>query len=100
MECRCLRYTVTPNVDPWQYDSPEDNLGWQVGQPTTLVDAFTATVERDVSGYQDLSLSDLRNVWLRHDGAPPHKVSRFIRYNRDTFLQQVVWYGGSIERPE
>ncbi|GBN40147.1 hypothetical protein AVEN_89911-1, partial [Araneus ventricosus] len=47
----------------------------------------------------DLPLSDLRNVWFQHDGAPPHKVSSVQQYIRDTFLQQVIGYGGCVEWP-
>ncbi|GBN39250.1 hypothetical protein AVEN_167095-1, partial [Araneus ventricosus] len=47
----------------------------------------------------DLPLSDLRNVWFQHDGAPPHKVSSVQKYNWDTFQQQVIGYGGSVEWP-
>ncbi|GBL73321.1 hypothetical protein AVEN_155568-1, partial [Araneus ventricosus] len=47
----------------------------------------------------DLPLSDLRNVWFRHDGAPPHKVSSVQQYIRDTFQQQVIGYGGCVEWP-
>ena len=32
----------------------------------------------------DLPLSDLRNLWFQHDGAPPHKVSNVQQYLRDT----------------
>ncbi|GBN84213.1 hypothetical protein AVEN_33599-1 [Araneus ventricosus] len=48
---------------------------------------------------EDLPLSDLRNVWFQHDGAPPHKVSSVQQYIRDTFQQQVIGYGGCVEWP-
>ncbi|GBN08167.1 hypothetical protein AVEN_1034-2-1, partial [Araneus ventricosus] len=47
----------------------------------------------------DLPLSDLRNVWFQHDGAPPHKVSSVQQYIRDTFQQQVIGCGGCVEWP-
>ncbi|GBM19225.1 hypothetical protein AVEN_142477-1 [Araneus ventricosus] len=54
--------------------------------------------ERRISYFlEDLSLSDLRNVWFQHDGAPPHKVSSVHQYIRDIFQQQVIGYGGSVE---
>ncbi|GBN83011.1 Cytochrome P450 2J5 [Araneus ventricosus] len=49
--------------------------------------------------YVDLPLSDLRNVWFRHDSAPPHKVSSVQQYIRYTFQQQVIGYGGCVEWP-
>ncbi|GBM02237.1 hypothetical protein AVEN_108794-1 [Araneus ventricosus] len=48
---------------------------------------------------EDLPLSDLRNVWFQHDGAPPHKVSSVQQYIRDTFQQLVIGYGGCVEWP-
>ncbi|GBL91398.1 hypothetical protein AVEN_136910-1 [Araneus ventricosus] len=48
---------------------------------------------------EDLPLSDLRNVWFQHDGAPPHKVSSVQQYIRDTFQQQVIGYDGCVEWP-
>ncbi|GBM76752.1 hypothetical protein AVEN_86325-1 [Araneus ventricosus] len=48
---------------------------------------------------EDLPLSDLRNVWFQHDGAPPHKVSSVQQYIRDTFQQQVIGYGGCVKWP-
>ncbi|GBN33443.1 hypothetical protein AVEN_130226-1 [Araneus ventricosus] len=48
---------------------------------------------------EDLPLSDLRNVWSQHDGAPPHKVSSVEQYIRDTFQQQIIGYGGCVEWP-
>lgn len=48
---------------------------------------------------EDLPLSDYRNVWFQHDGAPPHKVSSVQQYLRDTFQQQVIGYGGCVEWP-
>ncbi|GBM96687.1 hypothetical protein AVEN_111924-1 [Araneus ventricosus] len=48
---------------------------------------------------EDLLLSDLRNVWFQHDGAPPHKVSSVQQYIRGTFQQQVIGYGGCVEWP-
>ncbi|GBM39967.1 hypothetical protein AVEN_142242-1 [Araneus ventricosus] len=51
------------------------------------------------SEYEDLPLSDLRNVWFQHDGAPPHKVSSAQHYILDTFQQQVIGYGGCVEWP-
>ncbi|GBO29652.1 hypothetical protein AVEN_162632-1 [Araneus ventricosus] len=36
---------------------------------------------------------------VQHDGAPPHKVSSVQKYNRDTFQQQVIGYGGYVEWP-
>ncbi|GBL91208.1 hypothetical protein AVEN_195104-1 [Araneus ventricosus] len=50
-------------------------------------------------GEKDLPLSDLRNVWFQHDGAPPHKVSSVQQYIRVTFQQQVIRYGGCVELP-
>ncbi|GBM88931.1 hypothetical protein AVEN_166615-2-1, partial [Araneus ventricosus] len=47
----------------------------------------------------DLPLSDLRNVWFQHDGAPPHKVSSVQQYIRDTSQQQIIGYGGCVEWP-
>ncbi|GBL75143.1 hypothetical protein AVEN_194397-1 [Araneus ventricosus] len=52
-----------------------------------------------VAASEDLPLSDLRNVWFQHDGAPPHKVSSVQQYIRDTFQQQVIGYGGCVEWP-
>ncbi|GBO39843.1 hypothetical protein AVEN_170866-1 [Araneus ventricosus] len=49
--------------------------------------------------FEDLPLSDLRNVWFQHDGTPPHKVSGVQEYIRDTFQQQVIGYGGCVEWP-
>ncbi|GBM49759.1 hypothetical protein AVEN_60492-1 [Araneus ventricosus] len=49
--------------------------------------------------YKDLALSDLRNVWFQHNGAPPLKVSNVQQYIRDTFQQQVIGYGGCVEWP-
>ncbi|GBN84394.1 hypothetical protein AVEN_142057-1 [Araneus ventricosus] len=49
--------------------------------------------------FKDLPLSDLRNVWFQHDGAPPHRVSSVQQHIRDTFQQQVIGYGGSVECP-
>ncbi|GBO35361.1 hypothetical protein AVEN_41616-1 [Araneus ventricosus] len=46
-----------------------------------------------------LPLSDLRNVWFQHDGAPPHKVSSVQPYILDTFQQPVIGYGGCLEWP-
>ncbi|GBL72830.1 hypothetical protein AVEN_128034-1 [Araneus ventricosus] len=48
---------------------------------------------------EDLPLSNLRNVWFQHDGAPLHKVSSVQQYIRDTFQQQVIGYGGFVEWP-
>ncbi|GBM74150.1 hypothetical protein AVEN_216159-1 [Araneus ventricosus] len=48
---------------------------------------------------KDLPLSDLRNVWFQHDGAPQHNLSSVQQYIRDTFQQQVIGYGGSVEWP-
>ncbi|GBL88159.1 hypothetical protein AVEN_117760-1 [Araneus ventricosus] len=48
---------------------------------------------------EDLPLSDLRNVWFQHYGAPPYKVSIVHQYIRDTFQQQVIGYGGCMEWP-
>ncbi|GBM96167.1 hypothetical protein AVEN_23260-1 [Araneus ventricosus] len=48
---------------------------------------------------KQLWLSDLRNVWFQHDGAPPHKVSSVQQYIRDTFQQHVICYGGCVEWP-
>ncbi|GBL92631.1 hypothetical protein AVEN_123802-1 [Araneus ventricosus] len=48
---------------------------------------------------EDLPLSDLRNVWFQHDGAPPHEISSVRQYIRDTFQQQVIGYGGCVEWP-
>ncbi|GBN55667.1 hypothetical protein AVEN_211123-2-1, partial [Araneus ventricosus] len=47
----------------------------------------------------DLPLSDLRNVWFQHDGAPPYKVSSVQQYIRDTIQQQVIGYGDCVEWP-
>ncbi|GBN45986.1 hypothetical protein AVEN_103362-1 [Araneus ventricosus] len=56
--------------------------------------------ERSVNfANEDLALIDLRNVWLQHDGAPPHTVSSVQQYIRDTFQQQVIGYGGCVEWP-
>ncbi|GBL80567.1 hypothetical protein AVEN_225258-1 [Araneus ventricosus] len=52
-----------------------------------------------LKGEDDLPLSDLRNVWFQHDGAPPHKVSNVQQDIRDTFQQQVIGYGGCAEWP-
>ncbi|GBL76400.1 hypothetical protein AVEN_53176-1 [Araneus ventricosus] len=46
---------------------------------------------------EDLPLSDLRNVWFQHDGAPPHKISSVQQYIRETFQQQVVECDGYVE---
>ncbi|GBM23151.1 hypothetical protein AVEN_147069-1 [Araneus ventricosus] len=46
-----------------------------------------------------MPLSDIRNVWFQHDGAPPRKVSNVQQYIRDTFQQQVIGYGGCVEWP-
>ncbi|GBM34416.1 hypothetical protein AVEN_124105-1 [Araneus ventricosus] len=50
-----------------------------------------------ITTIEDLPLSDLRNVWFQHDGAPPHKVSSVQQYIRYTFQQQVIGYGGCVE---
>ncbi|GBL73066.1 hypothetical protein AVEN_128224-1 [Araneus ventricosus] len=48
---------------------------------------------------KDLPLSNLRNVWFQHDGAPPHKILSVQQYIRDTFQQQVIGYGSCVEWP-
>ncbi|GBM16352.1 hypothetical protein AVEN_28314-1 [Araneus ventricosus] len=48
---------------------------------------------------EDLPSCDLRNVWLQHNGAPPHKVSSVQQYILDTFQQHVIGYGGCVEWP-
>ncbi|GBN11937.1 hypothetical protein AVEN_269098-1 [Araneus ventricosus] len=46
---------------------------------------------------EDLPLSDLRNVWFQHDGAPPQKISSVQQFIRETFQQQVIGSGGCVE---
>ncbi|GBN46849.1 hypothetical protein AVEN_127572-1 [Araneus ventricosus] len=70
--------------------------------PACLTAALTVNSPDLPSGIylsEDLPLSDLRNVWFQHDGAPPHKVSSVQQYNRDIFQQQVIGYGGCVGRP-
>ncbi|GBM08318.1 hypothetical protein AVEN_101443-1 [Araneus ventricosus] len=56
--------------------------------------------EEEITDFlEDLPLSDLRNVWFQHDGAPPHKVSSVQQYIGDTFQQQVIGYSCSVEWP-
>ncbi|GBM46424.1 hypothetical protein AVEN_256397-1 [Araneus ventricosus] len=57
-----------------------------------LQDAITDFVE-------NLPLHQLRNVWLQHDGAPPHKISNVKQYLMDTFQNQIIGYCGFVEFP-
>ncbi|GBL85364.1 hypothetical protein AVEN_34565-1 [Araneus ventricosus] len=48
---------------------------------------------------ENLPLHQFLNVWFQHDGAPPHKISNLKQYLMETFYNQVMGYGGFVERP-
>ncbi|GBM44316.1 hypothetical protein AVEN_232108-1 [Araneus ventricosus] len=47
---------------------------------------------------ENLPLHQLRNVWFQHDATPPHKISNVKQYLMETFQNQVIGYGGFVER--
>ncbi|GFV80763.1 hypothetical protein TNCV_4619241 [Trichonephila clavipes] len=69
-------------------------------QPTFLADIIrpnetcfvrdTMHNKQNNSIYENLPLSDLRNTWVEHDDAPPHKISCVTQFVRNTFQQQVI----------
>ncbi|GBM34586.1 hypothetical protein AVEN_171633-1 [Araneus ventricosus] len=69
-----------------------------------LIDRTFCRIELElqnlITGFvENLPLQQLRNVWIQHDGALPHKSLNVKLYLMETSQNQVIGYGGFVERP-
>ncbi|GBN87454.1 hypothetical protein AVEN_149389-1 [Araneus ventricosus] len=102
------------NVHTWSLENPRyivkflmrcgifnDRLIGRVFYEGTLTGQRYLELLQDVitDFVENIPLHQLRNVWFQHDGAPPHQISNVKQYLMETFQNQVIGYGGFVERP-